>query len=172
MIQTPAGVLQRGAHACVPPPRARMRGVSLLEMLLVVGLIAIAAVLAASVLTGGIDGMRLRSSAKEIAAQLRYTRAQAIASGQPQRFLIDPQAHRWQAPNGRHGEIPASLAIRFSGAREAQRREDEGAIKFFEDGAATGGRIELLTRKASWRIDVAWLTGEVKVGRPPQQGMP
>ncbi|WP_456359914.1 type II secretion system protein XpsH [Xanthomonas translucens] len=149
-----------------------MRGVSLLEMLLVVGLIAIAAMLAASVLTGGIDGMRLRSSAKEIAAQLRYTRAQAIATGQPQRFLIDPQAHRWQAPNGRHGAIPPSLAIRFSGAREAQRREGEGAIQFFEDGAATGGRIELLTRKASWRIDVAWLTGEVKVGRPPQQGMP
>lgn len=166
-------------HAVRPPPvaharamRARMRGVSLLEILLVVGLIAIVAVLAAAVLTGGIDGMRLRSSAKEIAAQLRYTRTQAIASGQPQRFLIDPQAHRWQAPNGRHGEIPPSLAVRFTGARQVQRRGDEGAIQFFEDGAATGGRIELQARESVWRIDVTWLTGEVRVGRPPGQAAP
>ncbi|HET6783683.1 MAG TPA: prepilin-type N-terminal cleavage/methylation domain-containing protein, partial [Pseudoxanthomonas sp.] len=59
----------------------RPRGVSLLEMLLVVALIAIAGMLAAMVLTGGLDGMRLRSSSKEIAAQLRYARAQAIATG-------------------------------------------------------------------------------------------
>ena len=35
----------------------------------------------------------LRSSTKQIAAQLRYTRAQAIATGLPQRFTIDPRGH-------------------------------------------------------------------------------
>ncbi|QHQ29387.1 general secretion pathway protein GspH [Xanthomonas albilineans] len=172
MIQALAGGLRSGARERVAVPCARMRGVSLLEMLLVIGLIAMAAVLAASVLSGGIDGMRLRSAAKEIAAQLRYTRAQAIATGQPQRFLIDPQMHTWQAPNGRHGEIPPSLTVRFSGARQAQQREGQGAIAFFEDGAATGGRIELQARQTLWRIDVSWLTGAVKVGRPPQQDRP
>lgn len=141
---------------------ARARGVSLLEMLLVVGLIAIAGMLAAMVLTGGIDGMRLRSNARQIAAQLRYTRTQAIATGVPQRFLIDPQRHRWQAPNGRHGEVPPSLAIQFTGARQLQPRSDIGAIQFFADGASSGGRIDLSVQKAGWRIDVGWITGEVK----------
>lgn len=142
-----------------------MAGVSLLEMLLVIALIAAASLLAAAAFTGGLKGMQLRSAAKEIAAQVRYTRTVAIASGQPQRFVIDPQAHRWQAPNGRSGHIPPALGIVFTGAREAQPSRGEGAIMFFEDGAATGGRIGLTLDRAGWDIDVAWLTGEVRLRR-------
>ena len=69
------------------------RGFSLLEMLLVVALIAAVGVLTATALTGGMDGIRLRAAAKQVAAQLRFTRAQAIATGRPQRFIIDPRAH-------------------------------------------------------------------------------
>ncbi len=136
-------------------------GFSLLEMLLVLGLIAIASTLAAMALTGGLEGIRLRSSAKEIASQLRYTRAQAIATGQPQRFAIDPAARTWIAPNDKSGRIQKSLAVEFTGAREAQARAGEGGILFFTDGASTGGRIQLRARQAAWRVDVAWLTGEV-----------
>jgi general secretion pathway protein H len=148
----------------------KTRGVSLLEMLLVVALIAIAGMLAAMVLTGGLDGMRLRSSSKEIAAQLRYARAQAIATGQPQRFVIDPARHHWQGPNQRQGNIPPSLGVEFTGAREAQARAGEGGILFFPDGASTGGRVQLSAKKAAWRIDVAWLTGEVRLTRAPGGG--
>lgn len=143
----------------------RHRGASLLEMLLVIALIAAASLLAAAAFTGGFKGMQLRSTAKEVAAQVRYTRTQAIASGQPQRFVIDPQARTWQAPNGRNGEIPPSLGVVFTGAREVRPSEDEGAIMFFADGAATGGRIRLTLERAAWDIDVAWLTGEVRLRR-------
>ena len=148
-----------------PVPVANQRGVSLIEMLLVVALFAIASLLAASVLTGGIKGMQLRSAAKEVAAQLRYTRAQALATGESQRFVIDPAAHAWQAPNGRHGEIPEDVSIRFTGARQAQPADGLGAVMFFKDGAATGGRVELSVDSAAWHIDVAWLTGEVRMRR-------
>lgn len=142
-----------------------VQGVSLLEMLLVVMLIAIAGTLAAMVLTGGLDGMRLRSEAREIAAQLRYTRAQAMATGKPQRFVIDPATHRWQAPNRHHGNVPASLGISFIGARQAQPAPGIGAILFFHDGGSSGGQIRLSSGRAVWHIDVAWLTGEVQVVR-------
>lgn len=141
------------------------RGVSLLEMLLVVALIAGMSLLAAAAFGGGMAGLQLRSSAKEIAANLRYTRARAISTGEPQRFTIDPAAHAWTAPNGRDGEIPARLSVEFTGARELQPREDEGAIVFFPDGAASGGRIRLALDDAAWNVDVAWLTGEVKLRR-------
>lgn len=151
---------------------SRAAGFSLLEMLLVVGLIAIASTLAAMALTGGLEGMRLRSSAKEIASQLRYTRAQAIATGQPQRFVIDPAGHRWQAPNQRKGAIPDSLAVQFTGAREAQARAGQGGILFFSDGASTGGRVQLQARQAAWRVDVTWLTGEVTLSRVAPESLP
>jgi general secretion pathway protein H len=143
----------------------KARGISLLEMLLVVALLAAISVLVAGAMTGGFAGMQLRSQAKQITAQLRFTRTQAIATGQPQRFTIDPQAHTWTAPNDRHGEIPEKLRVRFIGAREVQPRQGEGAIVFFPDGASTGGRVQLSAQKAAMNIDVTWLTGEVRLRR-------
>lgn len=140
-------------------------GMSLLEMLLVVALLAAVSVLAAGAMTGSFAGMQLRSEAKQLVAQLRYTRTQAIATGRPQRFTIDPQAHTWTAPNNRSGKIPEKLGIAFIGAREVQPRRGEGAIMFFADGASTGGRVQLSAKQAAWNIDVAWLTGEVRLRR-------
>ncbi|MBU8975601.1 MULTISPECIES: GspH/FimT family pseudopilin [unclassified Lysobacter] len=143
----------------------RARGVSLLEMLLVIALIAAISVLALSAMSGGREGLQLRSQAKTVAAALRFTRTHAIATGQPQRFTLDPAKHAWTAPMGRSGDIPPNLRITFTGAREVQPRRSEGAIVFFPDGASTGGRVQLGARKAAWNIDVAWLTGEVKLKR-------
>lgn len=145
------------------------RGASLLEMLLVIALVAAISVLAAATLGGGMQGMQLRSAAKAVAAQLRYTRTTAIATGKPQRFTIDPVAHAWTAPNGRKGEIAPTLRVTFTGAREVQPRRGEGAIVFFADGASTGGRVQLSARNAAWNVDVAWLTGEVKLRRAPER---
>ena len=143
------------------------RGFSLLEVLLVVAILAIASVLAAAVVRGSSPGIQLRAQAKELAAQLRYTRAHAIATGQAQRFTVDPRAHAWTAPGDRDGDIPEAMDVSFVGAREVQPREGEGAIVFFPDGASTGGRVRLRIRGAGWNVDVAWLTGEVRVARAP-----
>jgi general secretion pathway protein H len=152
-----------------PPNRRAARGVSLLEMLLVVALIAATSVLAAAALGGGFAGLQLRSSSKDIAAQLRFTRTHAIATGEPQRFVIDPAAHRWTAPEGRAGDIPEALGIRFFGARQVQPSRGEGAIVFFPDGASTGGRVQLHRDGAGWNVDVAWLTGRVTLQRAQER---
>ena len=141
------------------------RGFSLIEVLVVVGLIAIAGVLSAGILGGGMERMQIRSSAKEIAGNLRCTRAHALATGTPQQFRLDPAARTWQAPRDRSGTIPERLAVEFTGAREMQQREDEGVIVFFDDGASSGGRVRLEAGDARWDIDVAWLTGEVRIHR-------
>jgi general secretion pathway protein H len=147
----------------VSPPRHA--GFTLLEVLMVLLIIAAASALAAAVITNGFAGMRLRADAKEIAAQLRYTRAQAISTGQPQRFLIDPAAHTWTAPNERGGTIDPKFGVVFTGAREVQPTRGIGSIVFFSDGASTGGRVQLNSKDAAWNVDVQWLTGEVKLHR-------
>lgn len=143
----------------------RSRGFSLLELLLVMVLIAATGVLAAGVLGGGFARMELRDNVRNIATQLRYTRARALATGMPQTFAIDPRAHAWQGADGRSGEVPDSLGVHFTGAREVMPADGVGAIVFFGDGASTGGRVQLSRGAAAFDIDVAWLTGEVTVHR-------
>jgi len=141
-----------------------MAGLSLLEMMLVLALVAAVSLLAAMAMNGGMDGMRLRSAGKSLAAELRHARTRAIATGMPQQFALDMRTHRWQGPDGRHGELPAALSLRYTGAQQVQSRSDVGVVRFFEDGASTGGRIELIAKSAVWRIDIGWITGEVRSG--------
>lgn len=145
--------------------RGRPAGFTLLEMLVVLALIAAASVLAMAAFGDGLRGARLQAAAKEVAAQLRFTRARAIASGVPQEFVIDPGARTWRAPNGRHGRLPDTGEVVFTGARDLQPTAGEGAVRFFPDGAATGGRVRLAANGGGWDVDVAWLTGEVRVRR-------
>lgn len=141
--------------------RSRGRGFTLLEIVVVMVIIAAAMLLGVMATSGGTERMQLHSSTKQIAANLRYTRAQAIATGMPQRFTIDPRGHAWQAPNGRQGKIPAALDVQFTGARQVQPQAGVGSIVFFDDGASTGGRVQLGSGSAAWNVDVSWLTGEV-----------
>jgi general secretion pathway protein H len=156
------------------PAAAVASGFSLLEMLLVMALVAIATLLAMSAFGGGMQGVALRGGAKDLAAQFRFARAVAISSGEPQDVVIDPQARRWEGAKGRAGELPAGGEIVFTGARaslfqEGQAEGGKGAVRFFPDGAATGGRVRLLAgeagKRGGWDVDVGWLTGEVRVSR-------
>jgi general secretion pathway protein H len=116
-----------------------VRGFSLLEVLLVVAILAIASVLAAAAIRGGAPGLQLRTQAREIAAQLRHTRAQAIATGQAQRFTLDPAAHAWTAPGDREGEIPEAMAISSSARARCSRARARARSCSFPMGPPPGG---------------------------------
>ncbi len=152
-----------------PRPRrtdARAGGFTLLELMVVMVLIAAASLLAAGAFGGGgMRGAKLHAAAREVAAQLRFTRAVAISSGQPQEFTIDPHARSWSAAKGRQGSLTAFGEVVFIGARELQPAPGQGVVRFFPDGAATGGRVRFLANGGGWDVDVTWLTGEVRVQR-------
>ena len=84
--------------------------------------------------------------------------------------IIDPAARHWRGAKGRSGELPDVGEIVFTGARAAQfqpgeESEGKGTVRFFPDGAATGGRVRLLANGGGWDVGVGWLTGEVTVKR-------
>lgn len=144
----------------------RMRGFSLLEIIVVVGLIAIMMAFAAYTLNKQLPGQQLRSSAKELAAELRFTKNHAMVTGEAQSFQINAETREWKGPKNHSGVLPQSLEIIATTARSEQPEEGVAAIKFFPDGAATGGRIVLQHKTAKWQVDVKWLTGEVTVSKP------
>ncbi|PKM12098.1 MAG: type II secretion system protein GspH [Gammaproteobacteria bacterium HGW-Gammaproteobacteria-5] len=138
------------------------RGVSLIEVLLVVGLLALALGLFSGMLGSGLDGLRLRNASKELAAQLRYTRAAAIHTGEPQVLALDVDAAHWRTGR-RQGDLSGKPTLDVLTAAQEQVQEGEARIRFFPDGSSTGGSITLSKGKASWRIDVLWLTGAIRL---------
>ena len=141
-------------------------GFSLLEIIVVVGLIALVMSLAAYTLTRQLPGQQLRLSAKELAAELRFTKSQAMITGEAQTFRINANTREWTGAKDHSGELPDSLEIIATTAKREQPEDGVAAIKFFPDGAATGGRIVLKHDTAKWQVDVKWLTGEVTVSKP------
>lgn len=162
-------------HATPAPPCGRAarataaRGFTLIEILIVVTLIAALTLVLVGAMNGGMDGLKLRSNAKQLVAELRHARAQAISTGTIQRFAVVPEQRTWAGAKSRSGTFPKSLDVTFTGVRQVQAREGEGVILFFEDGASTGGRIQLRVKNAAWNVDVAWLTGEVTLHRGEAQ---
>jgi len=142
----------------------RIRGFTLLEMLVVASLVVVAMAIAASVVGKALPGQQLRSAAKELAGQLRYTRAQAIATGKPKLFTLDTNTREWKAA-GHSGVLPKSVEIIATVARSEQPAEGVVAIRFFPEGASTGGRVVLKSGRAAWQLDVGWLIGDVRLSR-------
>lgn len=148
------------------PARIRASaGFTLIEILVVISLVAGLTVILMMSMNGGMNGLRLRSEAKTIASELRRARSQAISTGTVQAFRIVPEDRTWTGARDRKGEIPKPLVVSFTGVRQVLERDGEGVILFFEDGASTGGRIQLKHERAALNVDVAWLTGEVSLHR-------
>jgi len=142
-------------------------GFTLLEMMMVIVLIAAITALTVGLFGVGRSGRQLREGVHTVATELRYTRARALISGEPQRFEMDLDHRTWTAAGDHHGTLPTSLQLSFDAVREEQTNARKAAIKFFPDGSATGGRVSLRTQGVGWRVDVRWLTGEVTQAKLP-----
>lgn len=71
-------------------------GFSLAEVLAVCGLIGLAGALAVPSLTAWMQGERASGAARSLAAEIRFTQQQALATGRHARLLIDPDLAVYQ----------------------------------------------------------------------------
>ena len=145
----------------------KSRGFTLIEVIAVLLLVAAMVAIGAAAMSRQLPGQRLQQSARELAAQLRYTRARALATGESQVFTLDANSREWRAGAQRGGQLSRDIAIVATGARNEQQRPGVAAVRFFPEGAATGGRFVLSHGRAAWQVDVQWLTGEVTLARVP-----
>lgn len=134
---------------------------------MVLGLMALALALVAPNMGSVVRRMELTAVQRELLGALRYTRGRAIATGKPADFWLDLNGHVYRAGNDdkiRH--LPNWLRFRLSTAQTQTTRDGKGYIRFFPDGASSGGHIIADTEGAAFRVNVNWLTGEAELADP------
>ncbi|MEQ9607668.1 MAG: GspH/FimT family protein [Kiloniellaceae bacterium] len=135
----------------------------MLELLVVLGVLALVIVIALPHLPRRAEAAAVRAAASSLADGLRESRGLAIRRNSPVLFSLDVAARRWTIQDGRSAELPQELALALETDRRLLQSREAGAIRFFADGSATGGRIVLSRDGVSATVVVDWLTGQVAV---------
>ncbi|MGC1329973.1 pilus assembly FimT family protein [Pseudomonas sp.] len=140
------------------PLNRRARGFTLLEMLVVIVLIGVAAGLVGYGLQRGLHSAAERKAVAQMVEALRATRVRAIVTGQPARTRFDLAQRRFAAPGTPVRDWPADMNVQLHTAAELG-----SSFEFYPDGGASGGHLLLNDGPQRWRIDVSWLTGAVQL---------
>jgi general secretion pathway protein H len=147
------------------------RGLTLLEMLVALGLMALLLVIAIPSMTGGSVTLRLESAAREIADDLRQAHAAAIAGNRTIAFRLDVASGTFSHDGAKqHGGADAGIHLALFTTEQQRINGHLGTIQFFADGGSTGGGIELSAGSRRVMVLVDWLTGHVSLAPEPASG--
>ncbi len=142
--------------------RLRPRGFTLLELLVVLALVALALALVPPMFSRGVPGTELKAAARQVAAGLKEGRSRAIAGNAEVAVAVDVEAHSLRVGEGTPSRaLPAALTLKLVIAESERRGENGGTIRFFPDGSSTGGRVTLSLGESTYDVEVDWLTGWV-----------
>jgi general secretion pathway protein H len=140
------------------------RGFTLLELIVALGIMALAVAIAIPFFGGSRAAYQLQAAAYEIATQLRDTRATALSRNADQAFMIDVGNRRtWIDGYPVRRPLPAWLAINVEVPIAEQLAANLVRVRFFADGSASGGKLVLSDGLRRANVTVNWLTGDVRV---------
>ncbi|MBL8299548.1 MAG: prepilin-type N-terminal cleavage/methylation domain-containing protein [Rhodanobacteraceae bacterium] len=151
------------AHRIRRPARqpARQRGFSLLELIAVIVLVAIAVTVASVSITNSLGSAKIQAASRDLVAALRYTRGQAIVKGEQKTLDVDLEAMSYKAPDKAEVKFPDKIEVKLLTAQNELIHDKAGRIRFYPDGSSTGGHVSIIAGAREWRVNVGWLTGEV-----------
>jgi general secretion pathway protein H len=137
------------------------RGFSLIELVAVLVLIALVFSLVTLSFSKSLASAKIQAASRDLVAALRFTRGQAIVKGKSTSLELDVENNRYMTPGRRVVALPPNMRMTLLTADNEVTGANSGRIRFFPDGASTGGHISVFMGKDEWRINVDWLTGAV-----------
>ena len=160
-----APVLAVGSSVALPRRgAARSRGVTLLELLIVLSIMGIVAAMVVPMLGGGVSTTELRSSARQMAAALRLARSEALATRREHFVLLDLERRVFRVDTDtREIALPRDVELKLFTAQSDLVSDKAGAIRFYPDGGSNGGRVTIAAGERKYEVDVDWLTGRVAI---------
>ena len=139
-------------------------GFTLVELLVVLVIMAMAYTLVSPMISSGVSGTELKASARQLAAGLRKARSEAVARRQQTVMTVEVEARQFQlSGDPRVYRLPQSVAVQLFTAQSELVAGTAGAIRFFPDGGSTGGRITVTSHLRKYDVDINWLTGQVVI---------
>lgn len=146
--------------------RRSVRGITLLELLLVLTIVVIAYAIAAPRIGGGVSGVELKGAARKVAAGLRQARTIAVGQRQETVLQLDLERRVFRLTGeDRDYSLPEKVELKLFTAQQELVSEKLGAIRFYPDGGSTGGRVTVAAGERKYDIDVDWLTGRVDISQ-------
>ncbi|HEY5046416.1 MAG TPA: prepilin-type N-terminal cleavage/methylation domain-containing protein [Rhizomicrobium sp.] len=131
-------------------------GMTLLELLVVMGLLALIATIAVPQIERELGLMQLRETAGALKANLRVIRSDALRSDQAVAFTLSSDGSGYAWSEGETRSVPGQIALRMSKGQK---------ILFYGDGTTSGGAVVATSGGRSISIYVDDATGAVATGR-------
>jgi type II secretion system protein H len=144
-------------------PLLSARGFTLLELVVTLLVLALAAGLVGPAVARSTRAIQARAEVARLTAMLRHAREQAITTGRPHALLVDPDRRRLAIVTG-EGEVreargwPAEFSV-------AAASPEALAVRFEPHGVSSGGELEVSSAGLRYRVSVDPLTGRVRAVR-------
>jgi len=146
--------------------RHRASGFTLLEIMLVLAILAMASILVVPNL-GSLETRTFNAQVRQALSLLNYARRTAVVQGQPSSAIfyngsIDREAIPAARANSGNWQAGASTSIRFRDSTDQEIEiEDLLEINFYPEGGSTGGTLLLQQDEQIVAIDIDPFTGRV-----------
>jgi general secretion pathway protein H len=141
-------------------PEVGARGFTLLELVVVLLVIAVAVALVAPTIGRSVESVRARAEVAGLSATLRHAREQAITSRQPHTVVVNP-TNRMVTVTADENEVRWTRAI--SPRLRIDAADPEAlTIRFEPQGTSSGGAFRLTSGPITYRVTVDAVTGRVR----------
>lgn len=141
-----------------------VRGFTLIEMLVVFLIIGLILSVASPVLSPS-SSFEMRSAARDLALNLRKARAEAVTKGMSVAVVVDTKNKHFRLETEEQEHALPEISEILVTTVETEVDGDRAGIRFFPDGSATGGKIELTDEKSGYTLSIDWLTGGVQMNQ-------
>lgn len=140
-------------------------GFTLLELIIVLGIMVLGFGAVAVNMSSGNDSMALKAATRDLASGLRFVRSQAMISHSPSALDFNLSDNSYSLTGqAKIYHLAEDIDVTISTAKD-DLHEGSAQLRFFPDGSSIGGRITLEKNKLSQEININWLTGHVSIAQ-------